>query len=227
MTYFGYRIAIIFVALPPWRFLNMPRPARRSPRPGWRHLRSRPIQARTPGPVRLDPAHGWCHLPLCWAGAHDQAAALASRAAAHAALDNPGGVAVLLDSLRQAGARDQAAALASRAAAHAALDDPGGVAWLLRSLRAAGADEQAAALLARDPAAHALDNPGGVGGVGFLLSRLREAGAHDQAAALTERLPAAGMFGLFLEQQGHEDQFRFGQQADGSPAAPWGWDDLD
>ena len=40
----------------------------------------------------------------------------------------PGGVASLLDSLREAGAHEQAAALAARAAAHAALDDPGGVA---------------------------------------------------------------------------------------------------
>ncbi len=60
-----------------------------------------------------------------------------------------------------------------------------------------------------------------------LLASLWEAGAHDQAAALTDRLPAAGMFGLFLEQQGHEDQFRFGRLADGRPAAPWGWEDLD
>jgi hypothetical protein len=63
--------------------------------------------------------------------------------------------------------------------------------------------------------------------VARLLGSLRAAGAYDQAAALTDRLPAAGMFGLFLKQQSHEDQFRFGLQADGSPAAPWGWDDLD
>ncbi len=96
---------------------------------------------------------------------------------------------------------------------------------LLASLWEAGAHDQAAALLARDPAAHAaLDDRGDVA---LLLDSLREAGAHDQAAALTDRLPAAGMFGLFLEQQGHEDQFRFGRLADGSPAAPWGWEDLD
>ena len=35
------------------------------------------------------------------------------------------------------------------------------------------------------------------------------------------------MFGLFLEQQGPADQFRFGREADGTPAAPWGWEDLD
>ena len=147
------------------------------------------------------------------------------RPAAHAALDDPGGVASLLDSLREAGAHEQAAALLAAAAAHAALDDPDGVASLLDSLREAGADEQAAALLARDPAAHAaLDDPGGVAS---LLDSLREAGAHEQAAALAGRLPAAGMFGLFLEQKGPADQFRFGREADGTPAAPWGWEDLD
>ena len=43
------------------------------------------------------------------AGAHEQAAALASRPAAHATLDDPGGVVRLLDSLRRAGAHEQAA----------------------------------------------------------------------------------------------------------------------
>ena len=60
-----------------------------------------------------------------------------------------------------------------------------------------------------------------------LLGSLRAAGADEQAAALTDRLPTAGLFGLFLEQQGRVDQFRFGRLADGSPAASWGWEDLD
>ena len=64
-------------------------------------------------------------------------------------------------------------------------------------------------------------------GVASLLDRLREAGAHEQAAALTARLPATGMFELFLEQKGAADQLRFGREADGTPAAPWGWEDLD
>jgi hypothetical protein len=99
------------------------------------------------------------------------------------------------------------------------------VARLLDSLREAGADEQAAALLARDPGAHArLDDPGGVAD---LLARLREAGADEQAAALAGRLPAAGMFALYLEQQGPADQFRFGHKAAGTPATPWSWEDLD
>ena len=173
-----------------------------------------------------NPHHVAGLLDSLWeAGAHEQAAALADRAA-RAALDDPFGVARLLDSLREAGAHEQAAALADRAAAHAALGNPLGVARLLASLWKVGAHEQAAALLARDPAAAhaALDDPSSVV---RLLASLREAGAHEQAVALADRLPAAGMFGLFLEQKGLADQFRFGREADGTPAAPWGWEDLD
>jgi hypothetical protein len=98
------------------------------------------------------------------------------------------------------------------------------VARLLDSLREAGAHKQAATLLARDPAAHApLDDPRAVAS---LLDSLREAGAHKQAATLAGRLPAVGMFRLFLK-RGLADQFRFGREADGTPAAPWGWEDLD
>ena len=96
---------------------------------------------------------------------------------------------------------------------------------LLRTLREAGAHEQAAALLARDPAAHA--SLGDPYRVADRLGELREAGAGQQAAALAERLSAVGMFGLFLEQEGLADQFRFGQEPDGTPAAPWNWEDLD
>jgi len=35
------------------------------------------------------------------------------------------------------------------------------------------------------------------------------------------------MFGVFLEQTCPADQFRFGREADGTPAASWGWEDLD
>jgi uncharacterized protein YidB (DUF937 family) len=115
--------------------------------------------------------------------------------------------------------------LARDPAGHVSLADPYGVAGLLDSLREAGAHQQVAALLARDPAGHApLADPRGVAG---LLDSLREAGAQDQATMLTNRLPAAGMFELFCAQQSRQDRFRFGQKADGSPAEPWGWDDLD
>ena len=109
-------------------------------------------------------------------------------AAAHAALDDPGAVACLLDSLREAGADEQAAALLARdPAAHAPLDNPAAVASLLDSLREAGADEQAAALADRAAAHAALDDPGGVAS---LLDSLREAGADEQAAALAGRAAA-------------------------------------
>jgi len=49
----------------------------------------------------------------------------------------------------------------------------------------------------------------------------------QQATALAERLPGAGMFELFHEQQDRQDRFRFGREADGSPAPSWGWEDLD
>ena len=76
-----------------------------------------------------------------------------------------------------------------------------------------------------DPAAHTtLDNPRAVA---ELLASLRRAGAHEQADTLTDRLPAVGMFGFFLKQRGLADQFRFGRKADGTPATPWGWEDLD
>ena len=159
------------------------------------------------------------------ADADEQAAALLARdPAAHVPLDNPHAVAFLLRALRDADADEQAAALASRAAAHAPLDDPGAVAGLLRALRDADADEQAAALASRAAAYAPLDDPGAVAG---LLRELRDADADEQAAALASRASAAGMFALFPERGGLADQFRFGREADGTPAAPWGWEDLD
>ncbi len=145
-------------------------------------------------------------------------------------LDNPGVVAGLLEGRWVVpGGHEQADALLARdPAAHASLSDPGGVADLLEQLRRMGAHEQADALLARDPAAHAsLDNRDAVAD---LLDQLRRMGAHDQAAALTDRLPAAGMYDSFLfvlKRQGPADQFRFGREADGTPAAPWGWENLE
>ena len=63
------------------------------------------------------------------AGATGQVTALASRAAAHASLDDPGAVAGLLDALREAGATGQVTTLLDRdPAAHASLDNPVAVA---------------------------------------------------------------------------------------------------
>jgi len=66
-----------------------------------------------------------------------------------------------------------------------------------------------------------------LGGVTRLLDSLREAGAQDQLTALADRLPGAGMFELFRKERDPRNKFRFGRGADGSPAKPWDWGDLD
>ena len=110
-------------------------------------------------------------------------------AAAHAALDDPYRVALLLGNLQEAGARRQVTALLRRdPAAHVALDDLDEVASLLASLREAGARRQAAALAARAAAHAPLDDPGDVAS---LLDSLQEAGARRQVTALLRRDPAA------------------------------------
>jgi hypothetical protein len=88
------------------------------------------------------------------AGAEDQVMALLARdPAAHAALDDPHGVAMLLGVLKEAGAEDQVMALLARdPAAHAALD-PFDVMELLIELREIGAQEQVVVLLDRLPGA--------------------------------------------------------------------------
>jgi hypothetical protein len=94
---------------------------------------------------------------------------------------------------------------------------------LLDRLREAGA-EQAAALADRAAADVSLDDPDGVA---WLLGSLQEAATEQQAAALAERLPGAGLFELSCEQEDLQGRFRFGREANGSPAGPWGWEDLD
>ena len=96
---------------------------------------------------------------------------------------------------------------------------------LLDALREADAQDQIMALLARDPPANAAFHDSR--GVARLLDALREADAQDQAAALADRLPTLGMFQLYLKQEASADQFRFGREADGAPAARWDWEDLD
>jgi hypothetical protein len=95
---------------------------------------------------------------------------------------------------------------------------------LLDVLHNVGATGQVTVLLDRDPAAHvSVDDPGAVAA---LLDALHNVGARALAAELTERLPAAGLFYLFLRQEGRAEQFRFGREADGLPAGPWTWTDL-
>ena len=156
------------------------------------------------------------------AGAGHRAAA--PRSAAHVSLDNPGAVAGLLDSLREAGAQEQATALAAASAAHVSLDNPDAVARLLDSLREAGAQEQATALAEPRRRPRRPRRPGRRGQAAGQPAGGGRAGAGHRAG---RRLPGAGMFELFREQEDRQDRFRFGREADGSPAGPWGWEDLD
>ena len=115
------------------------------------------LLARDPDPLavasRLGRLHELAVASRLGSLREDQVSALADRAAAHVALDNPAGVADLLGNLRAAGTQDQVTALLARdPAAHVALDNPFGVAGiLLGSLREAGAEEQVTLLVNRLP----------------------------------------------------------------------------
>jgi transcriptional regulator with XRE-family HTH domain len=163
--------------------------------------------------------------------AQGQIAALVARdPAARVSLDRPYAVASLLDALQASGAREQVAALAARAAAESAIDDPGTVAWLLKALHRTGALCQAAALADRAAVGAVLGESdsvlGAADGVTRLLSALRETELQEQVNVLISRLPAAGMFELFLAEEGQQERFRFGRESNGRPAEPWGWEDL-
>jgi hypothetical protein len=156
-------------------------------------------------------------------GTLEQITALADHAAV-VSVDEPAEVAWLLHALQRAGARAQAAALANRAAVSVSLDNPSRVAELVNTMRETGANKQLDTLLKRNPAAHvSLANSYRAS---RLLERLQEVGAHEQASVLTNRLPGEGGFDVWLA-EGHQERFRFGREADGSPTAPWGWEDLD
>jgi hypothetical protein len=96
---------------------------------------------------------------------------------------------------------------------------------LLRALSKAGADGQVTALASR-AAAHASLGHMHESAIIELLVAMDLARTRAQATALIERLPAAGQFGLFCQQEGRAEQFRFGREADGRPAEPWGWTDI-
>ena len=148
--------------------------------------------------------------------------------AAHVSLGDPGGVAGLLNSLRGAGAANQVAALLARdPAADVSLGDPFGVGGLLDRPARGGGGRPGRRAVGRDPAAAMSPSTTPAPGSGYLLDRLRKAGAQEQAIALADRLPGAGEFELFRRQEDHQNRFRFGREADGSPARPWDWDDLD
>ncbi|MBO4270908.1 hypothetical protein [Microbispora triticiradicis] len=162
-------------------------------------------------------------------GAHEQFTALAERAAAHAPLNDPNAVGLLLMTLHVAEANSHVAALLARdPAGRVSLDNPGGVGALLFGLSFFdGTLEQIAALLARDPAAGTTLDPCMPFGPQVLWIGLKVVGAHDQMVALAERLPAAGLFDELLQIDGYGERFRFGREPDGSAAGRWGWEDLE
>jgi uncharacterized protein YidB (DUF937 family) len=150
--------------------------------------------------------------------------------AARITFDDPGRLARLLDSLREAGEQDQVnTLLAGDPAAHLTLGNPRRAASLLDSLRETGEQDQVTALVER--AARITSGNvsifGRFSGIARLLDSLRKAGAPDQATALADRLPGEGLFRLFCAQGNQQALYRFGRNPDGSPAAPWGWEDLE
>jgi hypothetical protein len=127
--------------------------------------------------------------------------------------------------LREAGLGEEAAELGSRAAAHADAYDREGVAILLGILREAAQGEQRVVPGSLAAARANLDLSDPVV-VSRLQDSLRRLGAEEQVVPLAAHLPAVGMFEYFLTLSQTRGQFRFGREADGTPAAPWGWDDL-
>ena len=101
--------------------------------------------------------------------------------------------------------------------------------WALASARAEGLSIRALAAAVRlsSSRVHQIVAAADHDELDAQLGELREAGAAEQAAALASRLPGAGMFELFREHEDRQDRFRFGREADGSPAGRWGWEDLD
>ncbi|MGP3919034.1 hypothetical protein [Nonomuraea sp. 10N515B] len=153
-------------------------------------------------------------------GMDAKATQLADGAAAHAPLDNPAVMPMLQEI---AGHKQITTLLIGSPAAPTALD-PADVVSQLDTLRMIGADEQARVLADRAAAYIPLDNPADVV---RLLDRLRHIGADEQIVALTNRFPAAGLFWLWLRDGDRQRRFAFGREPDGSPAAPWTWDDLE
>jgi hypothetical protein len=165
-----------------------------------RNLHTLNPNSAEPGPAQWAATHASLDDPdavadllnaLREAGAGQQAAALADRAAAGVPLDDPYAVGYLLNALWEVGAGQQAAALADRdPAGSVSLDDPCAVADLLNALWEVGAGQQAAALADRAAAGVPLDDPYAVG---YLLNALWEVGAGQQAAALADRDPAGSV----------------------------------
>ncbi|MGW2312832.1 hypothetical protein [Actinomadura luteofluorescens] len=186
---------------------------------------------RTVRTVDLTDTRGTCDLLITLRELHAEAqvVALADRAVAQVDLADPSSVGHLLDTLHRLEADEPIDRLMARdPATHADLTGPGPVATLLEGLHSVGAHAQIDRLLARDPGTHAdLAKLGTYVNFPAILEKLRKVGAHEPAAELAERLPQVGRFDAYVRLGDRADRFRYGREPDGTPAAPWRWDDLD
>jgi tetratricopeptide (TPR) repeat protein len=162
-------------------------------------------------------------------GARNEVSALASRAAAQTPLDSMGGVAMLLNALIEINAEDQAAVLLARdPALNAHFTDYESlglnVSELVKALIRAGSRDQAATLA--DRAAKRAPIRGFEHSMKQALATLRGAGLDKQSTIIANRLPAEGFFDVFRSEGRNWSLYKFGREIDGTPAAPWGWEDL-
>ncbi|WIM99725.1 hypothetical protein ACTOB_003386 [Actinoplanes oblitus] len=180
--------------------------------------------------IRLDRPYGLPDLliELHEAGAHEQVTRLARRITAGIqddVLHQPGLVQSLLHGLWHAAQPKQVRLLAGRVVGRIQLSDQRAVAGILDTLVEADAQDEVAVLLSRDLGMRVtigIDKQAAA----LVLAALRKAGANDQAEMYAQRLPEAGQFLLFREQPGNEQLYRFGREADGTPAPAWDWDDV-
>jgi hypothetical protein len=139
------------------------------------------------------------------------------------ACHDPEGVADLLRILGELNAEEQIATLIDRnPAALVELDDSLFLASLLKAASEAGATDQVTILAQR-----AAKGGGNLAsGSRPLIGALRYVGAESEAIALKKRLPGEECFESFLAVGRNAVDYRFGLEPDGTPAKPWGWDDL-
>ncbi|WP_242890940.1 hypothetical protein [Actinomadura litoris] len=189
-------------------------------------------------------------------GNGDQATALAERATARVPLTDPGAIAELIDHLAAIGSPKLITVVLDRDPATRLSLDHVIADWSSRSpddptnwplppppadiddfLGSPTPDDPANGPPPRADVDDFLERPdpwGGLddhfpdvsSGVKQLVRRLAKVGANDQAAALLQRLPAAGRFHTWKDLIVNPERFRFGREHDGTPAAPWDWNDL-
>jgi transcriptional regulator with XRE-family HTH domain len=191
------------------------------------------LLARDPAAhVTID--HGAAYLfgILRFQGRSVQAAKLARRVAIEGSARAPAVAVKLMEmlafpSLGVGLPREVTLSFAGRLSKHLPIDDQRTVYEALHFMKTAGVNEAALALAKR---VLAYSRSGG-----SLESELRkddfwESVESNPAGQPTEpdpeALPAEGRFREFQALNGNATRYRFGREPDGTPAEPWGWDDL-